>query len=104
VSHEEQNRFRSGTTPATIACIGSSDANTGRSSGPLPEADAVDRADREVPVRADRADRVDRVLRVVPGRPGPVGADAPEVAVAGDEACDELAAAIPHIEQKPSSI
>jgi hypothetical protein len=107
VSHEEQNRFRSGTTPGTIAPIGSSDARTGRSNARPVDANAVDRTEREVPVRADRAERVElveRVLRAVPVRPGALGAEAPDVDVVVDDVIDDPAAAIPQIEQKPSSI
>src|SRR5580692_6224467 len=72
MSHPEQKRFRSGTTPGTTDARGSIGGRAGRASGRLPSWRVVLR-----PVRIDpeRVERVLRALRVEGVRPEPVRVD-----------------------------
>src|SRR5579883_2181312 len=76
-SQLEQKRFRSGTTPGTMAASGSCGGSGGRASGTPPKAREVCpvRPLRPEPVRVERALRVLRALRVDGVRPEPVRAD-----------------------------
>ena len=65
MSHPEQKRLRSGTTPGTRAAIGSSGASVGRARGRLPSERVVLRPLRVDPLRVLRVDRVLRWLRVI---------------------------------------
>ena len=91
----EQKRFRSGTTPGTIAASGSCGGSGGRARGTPPSARLAVRPLRDDPVRVERELRELRVLRAlfVEGvRPEPVRVDA--VPGAGVDRVDAVAPAI----------
>src|SRR5580704_15322489 len=72
MSHPEQNRFRSGTTPGTTDASGSIGARAGRASGRPPSWRVVARPVRMDPERVERVDRALRALRVEGVLPEPV--------------------------------
>jgi len=76
VSHPEQKRLRSGTTPVTIEAKGSTGGSGGRARGRPPSCLVVLRPVRVEPDRVERVDRVLRALRVEGVRPEPVRVEA----------------------------
>src|SRR5580658_2313214 len=75
MSHPEQKRFRSGTTPGTTDASGSMGGRAGRARGRLPSWRVVLRPVRIDPDRVERVERVLRALRVDGVRPEPVRVD-----------------------------